>query len=424
MPYQNWIFSTILFLGVVVAPSWAGDESVPIQWPAVKPITQDYDFQDASHATVNLVLDGTSGSHLYLFHCRPGLLRGIAGEEADFNGDFDCHLHSLYSRDRYQSLLIDDPLDVVEAHSRGEVWVKDLRGKCGEYPDWGRMRSFRLRGMILKFEMRHVRFTETKSEDPKLAAFKFKVQVISDPTAFSSIAEPSDYSPPWEVSLNSGNEIHCDGEPVARHIPGLVTAEYLKNLGLNPSFVPVAKMTTKLTVDARDGDKGPDLYFSAKTKEPAARFARAQIRDRDGTVVYEFECAAYTVPGGITIAGEGLSCGLFSVGNPINLLQDSVDPFSRMSLSTILPRQLSGRAGTDSEWGNVRHFRLRGLLLTLKFSNIIFSKDDFGNPGMVRSEVTLEVAPEATEITPVAAPPKTPFKDFLPTFSSIPKVGG
>jgi len=158
-----------------------------------------------------------------------------------------------------------------------------------------------------------------------------------------------------------------------------------------------------------------------KPVEPAARFARAKIRAPNGNVVYEFECAAYRVPGGAAIAGDGLSCGLFTAGNATNLLRDSVEPYTRMSPSIILPRQLYGQAGAFPEWGNTRRFKLRGFLLTLKMTHTVFAKDDFGNPALVRSEVTLEVEPDATADTPVAEPPCTPFREFLPPVNSIPK---
>lgn len=387
--------------------------SDPISWPAVKPITREYDFRDASHANVDLTLDGVQGKQLYTFHCRPGLSEGIGGEEADFDGDFSCHLHSLYTQDRYESLLIDNPLDILEAHSRGEFWAEQLVGKCGDYPEYGRMRSFKLRGMVVSLELTGIHPIDGNPK--KLSSFHFRIDVSQEAGNLSSIAEPPGFLPPWKSKSTVGHPTRC-GDPVPQHIPGEVTTEYVENAKLGPPFALIPKTTVKVVVDAKSGVVGPGYWVPIAPLKRGAGFVHATINDKDGIVAYQLDCDADTIWDGVAIAGDGLRCGLFAADNDTNLLIDSVDPFTRMSPSLILPRQLYGREATYDDWGTTRHFGLRGMSLTLKFEKPAFAMDDLGNPALIRSDLVLLVEPDPAATAPVAQPPKTSYKDFLPHF--------
>jgi hypothetical protein len=410
-------FSTSV-LGTLIAR----EKSVVPDWPRVQALTKEYHFPDALRAVVDLNVIDTSGRKIYVLHCRPGALILKSGKaftlpnDADFWGDFDCHLHSLYSRDKYESLLIDNPYSNDESHSRGEFYYYEFQGTCSDYPEWGRKRSFRLRGMRLQLELFDIHF----AADPppgRLASFGFKVEVIPDPLALSAISEPPAFMIPTSQSRKSDPRFASCDSPVPQHVPGIVTEEYVRKLGLGPPYPVVEKMTKKLQINpSRAGYTSPE--FPGKfTTEPVGRFADVQINDRDGKPSYDFECVASRIVAESTpqIAGDGLTCGLFMPGNKTNLLLDSVDPSSRMAPAVILAKQLRGPVANDPEWGNRRHFGLRGFSLTLTFTNPVFGRDEFGNPTLVRSDLTLQVEPDPSAQSPVADPPKTAYSAFLPS---------
>ena len=392
----------------------AGEKSTVPDWPQVQGLTAQYHFQDASRAVVDLYVTDTSGRKIYMLRCRPGALVLKPGEafnlpkDADYWGDFDCHLHSLYSRDTYESLLIDNPYDNDASHSRGEFYSYELQGTCSDYPEWGSKRSFRLRGMRLQLELFDIHF----AVDPppgRLASFGFKVEVIPDPLALSAISEPPAFMIPAAQPQESDPRFASCDSPVLQHVPGIVTEEYVKKLGLGPPYPVVEKLTKKLQIDpSRAGYTNPE--FPGKfTTEPVGRFANVQINDRDGKPSYDFECVASRIVAESTpqIAGDGLTCGLFIPGNRTNLLLDSVDPYTRMTPAVVLPKQLQGPAAKDPKFGNRRQFSLRGFSLTLTFANSVFGRDEFGNPTLVRSDLTLQMEPDPTAQSPVADLPKT-----------------
>jgi hypothetical protein len=105
------------------------------------------------------------------------------------------------------------------------------------------------------------------------------------------------------------------------------------------------------------------------------------VNDIAGKVAYDFECTA--ISGGHLnpkIDQYGISCGLFASGSNVNLLEDSVDPYSRTMPSQILPDQLDGECAKYPQWGAHRVFRLRGFRLTMQFSDPTFTQSDF-SPG-------------------------------------------
>jgi hypothetical protein len=413
----KYILFSYIYILFASGASIPPQPSLQTNWPQVQAQRKDYDFPDALRAVVDLTLRDTSGKEIYILHCRPGALILKPGKaivlpnDPVFWGDFDCHVHSLYEHDKYESLLIENPLDNDESHSRGEFYFYELQGSCAAYPEWGHKRSFRFRGMRLKLELTNIRF----SADPppgRLASFGFSVQVTPDLAAVSAISEPPPFLiPAAQLPRLDPRFASCDN-PVPQHVPGIVTEEYVKDLGLGPPYPVVAKLTKELKIDpSLEGDMHPSLGGEI-TSGPAGRFAAMQIKDQDGKPAYDFECVANRIIGTTApqIAGDGLTCGLFATGKKTNLLLDSVDPYSRMSPAIVLAKQLRGVSSKNPEWGNTRHFSLRELSVTLTFANSVFGKDEFGDPTLVRSDLTLQVEPNSSAQSPVADPPKTAYR--------------
>ena len=192
-------------LSAIVVGLCGGHSQLPASsqhWPLIKPVQEHYEFADVKKARLSLVIRGLDNRPLYRFHCNG--MSALEPEDADSWADFSCHLHSVYTRDKIESLLIENASVPREATSRGEIWSHFLRGQCADYPDWGRIRSFRLRGMRLTFVLSNMKFAIdptdplSRKTEPLLESFQFKVTVVPDPKAHSAIAAPSAYELPRE----------------------------------------------------------------------------------------------------------------------------------------------------------------------------------------------------------------------------------
>ena len=377
-------------------------------------MARSYYFPDGIEAKVDLTIQEVGGRKLYRLHCRPDSYE--PGDPGPFTGEFDCHLHSLYSDDPYESLLIEDPLDSVEIHSsRGAFLASELEGACGKLADWGAIRTFRVRGMRIRLEISDLRIGKSHGEgiSTSFDSFRFAVGVQPDPSALSAIAEPSPYAPPWRLSAD-GKAVTWPCEAVDRHVPGEVTPRYVEKKGLAEAFVSIPAASTTITIRARSVPVG--FQWADEPIPPDERFVDVPIPESSGAVAYEFECSAYNVPGEIgKIDRYGLSCGLFKAGNRTNLLQDAVDPYSRMSMTQVLPNQLKGRCAAYPQWGATRVFRLRGFAMTLSFTNPVFAASDFSWGALQQVDLRVSIVPDAHATSPVALPPKYIYWGFLPS---------
>jgi len=173
------------------------------QWPAVLPLEKTFYIEDAGLASVDVSIAGTDKKPLYRLSCRG---RGKFHEDTsfDYSGDFECRLTSLYSKDHYSTLLTEDPRQERDWESRGRFGSEEVVGQCEHYPEYGRLRHFRLRGMKLTLELNNIGFYrgrrpgDSKNTD-LLKSFRFVVRVGPDPTALSTIAEDVPFVDPPSI---------------------------------------------------------------------------------------------------------------------------------------------------------------------------------------------------------------------------------
>jgi len=92
--------------------------------------------------------------------------------------------------------------------TRGKVLGNDLVGACADYPEYGRVRHFRLRGFELTFEFTDIVIEpdtpELTLERPFVSPVEYAVMHISlrrDPMAQTARAEPSGYLDPFRQSV-------------------------------------------------------------------------------------------------------------------------------------------------------------------------------------------------------------------------------
>lgn len=103
-------------------------------------------------------------------------------------GPLSCQL-AVGTGSNGHSLLSEDSSPVW--HSRGQFHYNQLSGSCAIYPEYGRVRNFKLRGMLLTLIIADVQETNTKVDN-----FLLTIKVQNDPTALTAKAERSGYLHP------------------------------------------------------------------------------------------------------------------------------------------------------------------------------------------------------------------------------------
>jgi hypothetical protein len=109
-----------------------------------------------------------------------------------YSGDFECRLHSSDNKDLESTLLTELTDADADWESRGRFLSEQLVAPSGDYKDFGRMRSFRLRGLKLEIRLSKVVFDEGERSfshvAPALKSFDLELVAMPDPTATSSVA--------------------------------------------------------------------------------------------------------------------------------------------------------------------------------------------------------------------------------------------
>jgi len=379
-------------------------------WPNVVGMKKSVDFPVAKNAIVELPVLGTQGRPLYVLECRG---RGInIDRDFEYTGDFECRLKSLYTIDRYSTLLTEDPLQERSWESRGRFLSEELTAGCSEYPEYGRLRHFRLRGMTLTLELSQMSFEDLPRPGDQeraklLSAFRLTVVVQPDPDALSTIAEEAPFAPPSPLT-SEGNVVRgyrCD-RILRRHINGLISEQYLKENQLEPPYPNIERAVREASLPGQNSE----FQFADAPLPAAAQGFYLPIQDDRGQVAYEFECSS-TEP----INRWGIQCGLFAKGKQTNLLQDSTDPYSRMDRATILPEQLNANCANYPDWGAKRTFRLRGLSLELILKDPVpvRSHGNRGGEELKRVDMIVRVEPDPASTSPVAEAPRYAYWGFL-----------
>jgi len=165
-------------------------------WPTVKTLHKSFSIREPAKAVVKSVIRDTSGKDLYLFVCRTGNDESVP--DVNYAGDLDCRLMEARGGEREENLLLETHASNVAAwYSRGRMFAHELNGDCASYPEYGRLRHFRLRRMLLTMAFEAVRFEPAHGvESPALASYTLTLTVTPDPTAIRDVAESSGYLDP------------------------------------------------------------------------------------------------------------------------------------------------------------------------------------------------------------------------------------
>ena len=165
-------------------------------WPRINNLNKTISINTSSeHIFYKIPLQSRQGTLLYTLFCQGGstdyLDRLSDSTHINYVGPL-CFL--LVEGDRITedySLLCED--GSAQWYSRGQIHrYGELAGTCGEYPEYGSVRHFKLRGFVLRLTFCH--FTLNKAGEP--ITFDVNITAISDSSATSSIAEQTGFLPP------------------------------------------------------------------------------------------------------------------------------------------------------------------------------------------------------------------------------------
>ena len=390
-----------LAIAVLAVATTYGGKLQLYRWPPIAPTSRTFHFSGSKTQAESFTLKGASGNQLYWLGCHSSNYEGNSGDPDQdddyYYGDLDCHLHALYAPDG-GNLLVADAFRGTEHFSRLLTTAWDFQGACANYPEWGPVRHVTLRGMAFTFTFSDAVILHGSNgaaggpdEEPALGSVQLEIKVEPDPQAVSAIAlEPPFDRPRYPVSGNrAGNSPQCD-HVVPQHIPGVDIASYVREHGLGPPYPQVAP-TEKTATFVLEEDKDWQM----------------PILDGDGKEAYSLRCQAAMGEAGL--ARWGVWCKLVPVGKDLDLLGDSVDPYSRRIRTLIEPEQLDGKCSQYPEWGAIRTFRLRGFQLVLGVKNIVLTKSRAGRMGLYMGPISrfgleVRVAPDNTATAAVALP--------------------
>ncbi len=183
------------------------------KWPSVRPFKESIYFADAANAAAKFNIIGIDGKPLYAIDCHTANYEG--DPDFDYSGDFECRLKSLYSRDAFSTLFTENPEQKRDWESRGRFLVQEIIGQCADYPEYGRIRHFKLRKMEITLSIRNPEFEDigySKKGRPKLKSFSFDIEVKSDQKITGEITEPVPYLEPPQANPNDPNDftLKCD----------------------------------------------------------------------------------------------------------------------------------------------------------------------------------------------------------------------
>jgi hypothetical protein len=184
-----------------------------IIWPPITPFRKVVHFE--GHQRTQVEICGKDGAPLYVLLCylNPSDVDSDS-DKFDYSGDFECRLISLYDN-RQSTLLTENLYPTRDWQSRGRFLIAEITGKCADYPDYGRVRNFKLRGMSLTLALSDLKIiADSTNSGNKLRDYlkelNLEINVVADSSAVSEIAEPSRYRDPVFRNPKNPNELTRD----------------------------------------------------------------------------------------------------------------------------------------------------------------------------------------------------------------------
>lgn len=193
-----------------------------------------------------------------------------------------------------------------------------------------------------------------------------------------------------------------------RFVAGCGITGFLMSFGLVSSAAswPTIKPLSERRTFVNPGARNEDTPFVAL------------VRDARGVPVYKFEChnGSYQGESKINFSGD-FQCALFALNGNADasrnlLVSDSKDEQSAdwWNRARMRSAQLRGKCLGYPEYSTDRQFRLRGMLVTLRFSGVRWSakQNRQGEPLLKEFTFALDVVPQRSAQSVVAELPAGP----------------
>jgi len=188
MNVMNKLILHIIFVLVLTGYNCFATDST---WPKMKEFDDSFVVDTKAEGTefVKSLCDLT-GTVRYVFVCRGGTDEYLDKRtDITYVGPLGCRL-SEGNKEVETSLLSED--DGAPWHSRGQYVYESLLGDCGKYPEYGRVRHFRLRGFELTLTVADL----VTNDRNQIVSFGMKVALRRDDRITSRQAEQPGYLPP------------------------------------------------------------------------------------------------------------------------------------------------------------------------------------------------------------------------------------
>ena len=189
------IILVAIILGLFSKPTFSSEST---NWPVIQEVEKIYELNaSAKEINISFPIKDVNGVTQYLFVCKGGsteYLDKLSDETGiNYTGWLGCRLIEG-NKEKEFSLLAEDGKS-APWHTRGQVFtLSELSGECGNYPEYGRTRHFKLRGFVLTLD-----FIDIHETDGEIDKLKLKVSLAKDPKANSKYAEPAGYLTPYKV---------------------------------------------------------------------------------------------------------------------------------------------------------------------------------------------------------------------------------
>jgi len=165
-------------------------------WPSIRPfnVTVSINMSDEKiHFSIPIL--NTKGSIVYRISCHGGSQSYCDEELEDLLGSNFVSPMCFFMSDASKPstlgpLLAED--GSAHWHTRAQVHFSDLIGLCGDYPEFGRLRHFRVRGMAITIHFQQVDL-DANGQPSQL---QVNISGDHDPTATCSYVEVPDYLHP------------------------------------------------------------------------------------------------------------------------------------------------------------------------------------------------------------------------------------
>lgn len=158
-------------------------------WPGVQPFEATFHVADPRNPFIRAAIADSAGRPLYLFVCRGA--EQTERPDIVYAGTLDCRLMAAAGGEVEENLLVEDE-GLSAWYSRGRMFPYELAGICAEYPEYGRVRHFSLRGMRLTLSFENATFAGADT----LRQFDVRVSVVPDLSATTAIAASCGYLDP------------------------------------------------------------------------------------------------------------------------------------------------------------------------------------------------------------------------------------